>query len=471
MSEIAESVLDDLCDSERVCAELRVARQELNDLRAELEGQLAEKDRVSAALELRNAALNASTTHFMIVDARQESRPIVYVNWALTLAHGYRHPDDLVGRSIGVISDKIADATTRHWLRRTLDEGRPASIETQIARSDGSTFWAGFTTTPLRGENGEVSHYVTLGADITARRERDSMDRALQQQLQAEMSERARVEVELRLAQKLESIGRFAAGLAHEINTPIQYVGDSVHFLQSAFGDLSSLFHAYRTMTTSLRDTSADATNRLAALEAACDYEFLIQEVPKAFARSLEGTERVASIVRAMREFAYPHGEEHVAADLNHAIATTLTVARSEYKYAAHIDLQLGELPPIVCNLGELNQVFLNLIVNAAHAIQDSDKDACTGCITITTRLVGETAEIAISDNGCGIAPENLEKIFDPFYTTKEVGRGTGQGLAIARSIVVDRHGGRIEVSSTLGAGTRFVVLLPVRGREAKAVP
>ncbi|WP_175597123.1 sensor histidine kinase [Peristeroidobacter soli] len=452
-----------------ISEDLLLAQRRLQQLQAQLETQVAATNQVSAALELRNAALNASTTHFMIVDARQSRRPIVYVNWALALAHGYRHPEDLIGRSVTVIADRILDPATRDQLRRTLDEGRPAALETQFARDDGSTFWAGFTTTPLRNEAGEITHYVTLGADISARRERDDMERALQRRLQMEMSERERVEVELRLAQKLESIGRFAAGLAHEINTPIQYVADSVHFLQSAFADLASLLQEYRAAAHDPRSaSSADARDRLTALETACDLDFLSEEVPKAFVRSLEGTERVASIVRAMREFAYPHGEEHVAADLNHAIATTLTVARSEYKYAAHIDLQLGELPAVVCNLGELNQVFLNLIVNAAHAIQDSDKDACTGRITITTRALGERVEIAIADNGCGIAPENLDKIFDPFYTTKEVGRGTGQGLAIARSIVVDKHGGRIEVSSTLDIGTRFAVLLPVRGREGK---
>jgi len=116
----------------------------------------------------------------------------------------------------------------------------------------------------------------------------------------------------------------------------------------------------------------------------------------------------------------------------------------------------------VACNIGELNQVFLNLIVNAAHAIQDSGKDAATGCITVATRTVGETVEVSIADNGCGVPPENLSRIFDPFYTTKEVGRGTGQGLAIARSIVVDRHKGRIDVSSIPGVGTTFAVCLPV---------
>ena len=468
MSVFAGPLLETQLDPARIERELLIAR--LTELTGELAATKSERDRINDALELRNAALDASTTHFMIVDARQEHRPIVYVNRALSRAHGYERPEGLFGRSVAVISDNIVDVATRHSIRRTLAEGRATAAEAQIARRDGSTFWAGFTTTPLRNESGEITHYVTLGADISERRERDRKERTLLQQLHTEMRERERVEVELRLAQKLESIGRFAAGLAHEINTPIQYVGDSVHFLQSAFADLSDLFLAYRAAVASA-DTpaGADTAARLAGLETACDFEFLSQEVPKAFERSLEGAERVAGIVRAMREFAYPHGEEHVAADLNHAIATTLTVARSEYKYAAHIDLQLGELPAVVCNLGELNQVFLNLIVNAAHAIQDSEQDACSGCITIVSRQVGDTAEISIADNGCGISPENLQKIFDPFYTTKEVGRGTGQGLAIARSIVFDKHGGQIEVTSTVGAGSRFTVLLPIHGRGSKA--
>jgi signal transduction histidine kinase len=186
--------------------------------------------------------------------------------------------------------------------------------------------------------------------------------------------------------------------------------------------------------------------------------------VPKAIDRTLEGADRVAGIVRAMKEFSHPDGNEQSPADLNHALATTLIVARNEYKYAAAVQTQFDDVPPIMCNIGELNQVFLNLIVNAAHAILDSGKDARTGRITINTRCNGEDAEVAINDNGCGIAAENVDKIFDPFFTTKEVGRGTGQGLSIARSIVVDRHRGSIDVHSEMGAGTQFLIRLPVHG-------
>jgi two-component system NtrC family sensor kinase len=174
----------------------------------------------------------------------------------------------------------------------------------------------------------------------------------------------------------------------------------------------------------------------------------------------------VAAIVRAMKEFAHPDGAEQNPADLNRALQTTLLVAHNEYKYCAQIETQFGELPDVICNVGELNQVFLNLIVNAAHTISESGKDAQTGRITVTTSAVGEHVQISLIDNGCGIPAENLEKIFDPFFTTKPIGRGTGQGLAIARAIVVEKHGGSIDVHSDVGQGTRFVLQLPVAGRR-----
>jgi signal transduction histidine kinase len=197
------------------------------------------------------------------------------------------------------------------------------------------------------------------------------------------------------------------------------------------------------------------------------DLEFLHAEIPRAFERTLEGVQRVADIVRAMKEFAHPGHVEQSAADLNHAVQTTLTVARNEYKYSAQIETHLGELPDVICNVSELNQVLLNLIVNAAQAVRESGKDATTGRISITTESVPDRVRIRITDNGCGIPQENLEKIFDPFFTTKEVGLGTGQGLAIARSIVVDKHGGEISVESELGVGTSFILSLPIEGRGA----
>jgi len=430
---------------------------EIEQLRAALAAERAARQRTQRELDLRNAALDAATTHFMILDALDPGQPILYVNRALATNHGYSGPEALIGKSVSVLLDAGLDPEQRDEICHALRERDKARLEVEFRRRDGGRFLVGFTRTPLYDAHGVVTHYVVLGADITLKRESER--------------ERERMAIELRVAQKLESVGRLAAGLAHEINTPIQYVSDSVYFLRSAFDECTALSAAYRAALTSFPPTTQteEVVARLEQLEAASDLEFLKQEVPKAFERTLEGADRVAGIVRAMKEFAYPDAVEHSPADINHALETTLTVARGEYRYAAAVATEFGALPPVVCNVGELNQVFLNLIVNAAHAIHDSGKDAHTGRIQVSTRTEGDLAHIEIADNGCGIDATHLDKIFDPFFTTKEVGRGTGQGLAIARSIIVDKHAGRIDVHSTPGRGTRFIVRLPIRGR--KAVP
>lgn len=449
------------------------AQRQIAELRAELAAQLGAKALLQESLDLRNAALDAASSHFLIVDVRTEESRIVYANRAVAEQHGYAGPHELIGQSVTTLGGGYPQNEQLEEARALLAEGRPARFEMELARRDGSMFWVGLSTTPLRDAHGEISHHVTLGADITARREATRKQRELNDQLLMEMKERERMSMELRVAQKLESVGRLAAGLAHEINTPIQYVGDSVHFLRTAFDDLSKLFNGYRDallLFSGTRTPEATCLADLRELETACDLEFLRIEVPKAFERTLEGAERVAGIVRAMKEFAHPDAGEHIPADLNRALATTLTVACNEYKYAATIATDFGELPGVTCNIGELNQVFLNLIVNAAHGILDAGRDVASGRIGVSTRLAGDCAEVEISDNGCGISPENLDKIFDPFFTTKEVGRGTGQGLAIARAIVVDKHGGTIDVHSEVGSGTRFVISLPlVRQSVVKA--
>jgi signal transduction histidine kinase len=199
------------------------------------------------------------------------------------------------------------------------------------------------------------------------------------------------------------------------------------------------------------------------------DVDFLRDQMPKAFEGTFDGVERVTNIVKAMKEFAHPDATEQSPSDLNHALQSTLLVASNEYKYLATVHTDLPELPQIVCNIGEVNQVFLNLIVNAAHAIQDAGKDVTTGEIKISTALIGDAVVIRISDNGCGVAADNLCKVFDPFFTTKEVGRGTGQGLAISHSILVDKHGGDISVQSSVGVGTEFTLSLPIGGRGMRA--
>jgi signal transduction histidine kinase len=251
-------------------------------------------------------------------------------------------------------------------------------------------------------------------------------------QLHKQTRLRQEAEIELGLARKLEAVGGLAAGIADEINISIRYISDSAHFLGSAFNEIAS--------TTG---------NRAAGLR-------------RGIERIVERSRRVAAIVRAMQEFAHPDATEKAPANLNRAIETTLLIARHEYKSVATVQLNLGELPEIVCNVGELRQVFLNLIVNAAHALADAGRDAKSGRITIRTALVDDWVQVQFEDNGRGIPQEIIERIYDPYFTTTEALRGSGRGLAIARAIVVAGHSGRMSVESTPGKGTCFTLYLPV---------
>jgi signal transduction histidine kinase len=303
-------------------------------------------------------------------------------------------------------------------------------------------------TTPTFDGDEVVCHVGTID-DVTARRE---------------------VEQETRQAQKLEAVGQLAAGIAHEINTPIQFVGDNTRFLQDAFGDLRTAIGKCEAVVAAAEAGPVDPAllrEVRQTLETA-DVAYLEEEVPKALAQTLEGVKRVATIVRAMKDFAHADTGEKLPADLNAALDSTITVARNELKYVADVETDFATLPPVECQLGELNQVFLNLLINAAHAIGDVVKGTTArGTIRVRTRQEGDTVLIAIGDTGAGIPEEIRAKVFDPFFTTKEVGRGTGQGLAIARSIVIDKHGGALSFESEVGRGTTFFIRLPVAAPAA----
>jgi two-component system NtrC family sensor kinase len=282
-----------------------------------------------------------------------------------------------------------------------------------------------------------------------------------------DVSERKRLELDLRHAQKLEAVGQLAAGIAHEINTPIQYVGDNLRFLSDSFREREAVLVQYeRLLAGPLAGEIARGFNdQVKAVQQNADMEYLSREIPRALEQSLDGVERIATIVRAMKSFAHPGSDEKKPADLNQALSEAIIVATNELKYVADVVQDFGELPAVWCNLGDINQVFLNLLVNAAHAIGDVvSKSGSRGEIRVRTRCEGGEVVVSISDTGCGIPATVQSRVFEPFFTTKEVGKGTGQGLAIARNIVVERHGGRITFEPNLPQGTTFMVSLPVGG-------
>lgn len=281
--------------------------------------------------------------------------------------------------------------------------------------------------------------------------------------LAAELAWRTAMEARMRVTQRLEAIGQISAGVAHEINSPIQYVGDNAEFLRDVTADLMKLVdHLHATRTT----LPASVQEQLAAL----DVEFLRVEVPSAVESITVGVRRIASIVAALKQLSHPGSTEAREADINGAIEHALEISASSYRTVARVDKELAALPDVVCHVSELGQVFLNLIINASHAMKSSESGR--GVLGIRTSMEGEHIVVSISDTGCGIPEAIRERIFDPFFTTKDPGVGTGQGLAIARSIIVDRHGGDLQMESTVGVGTTFHVRIPIhrqRGSVAAA--
>ncbi len=270
---------------------------------------------------------------------------------------------------------------------------------------------------------------------------------------------------ELAAAQKLESVGRLASGVAHEINTPVQFVADNVEFLRTSIGELATVIQAYRQLQHAVAaGVDIDAAARTAAdTEQAVDLDYILENAPQAVQSSIDGLGRIATIVRSMKEFAHPDQAQKTFADLNQAIRSTLVIANNEYKYVADIDERYDDLPLVQCHLGEINQVVLNLLVNASHAISDVAKHSgVRGKLSVRTRLDGDMVEIAIADTGGGIPEGIRDRVYDPFFTTKEVGKGTGQGLALAHSTIVIKHGGTLRFETECGKGTTFFVRLPV---------
>lgn len=267
-----------------------------------------------------------------------------------------------------------------------------------------------------------------------------------------DLSERKLIEAQLVQAQKLESIGQLAAGIAHEINTPTQYIGDNLKFLRESFENLSPV----------LKELASNGEQG-----SPVDLPYLIEEIPAALQQSLDGISRVTSIVSAMKNFAHPGATEKYAVDINECVRTTATVSTNTWKYVADLELDLeSNLPSVVCISNEINQVILNLIVNAAHAVEDAKREG-KGLIRVTTGCKEGWVEIAVSDTGCGMPKEVQSRIFDPFFTTKGVGRGTGQGLTLVYNMVTKRHGGYVKFQTEQGKGTTFFVGLPLSPQQA----
>ncbi len=353
------------------------------------------------------------------------------------------------GRAIQdlVVPDRLAEkhrAAIKGYLGRGADEPLGRRLEVQAVRKDRAEITVEFVVRPVRV--GERRCFCAFVRDVTEQRV---------------------AQTQLGQAQKLESIGQMAAGIAHEINTPAQYVGDNTRFVRDGFRGLLALLDRHDVLLRAGEAPRpwAERVREIDALRAEVDLNFLRAEIPKALDQSIEGLESISKIVRAMKEFSHPGGDEKELADLNAAIESTATVCRNRWKYVADLELDLDRgLPGVPVLLGEFNQVVLNLIVNASDAIAERLGGAAgepKGSIRVTTARVGNAVEIRVHDNGGGIPDHVKARLFEPFFTTKPVGKGTGQGLTISRNSIVKKHGGELFFESAPGS-TTFVIRLPM---------
>jgi PAS domain S-box-containing protein len=363
-----------------------------------------------------------------------------YVNPSASRSSGYS-AEDLIGSPPPIYNSDLMDQGTLDFIRETVFNGDSWQGHFRNRRKDGSIIEEHTTIFPIRNDEGQLANAVAVKRDIT---------------------EQVKLQQQLLQAQKLEAIGQLAAGIAHEINTPMQYIQNNVTFLEQSFNKIHELLVALeQTDRTSIPAATAVLLDNF-------DFGFFIDEISSSINETQNGVNRVVKIVAAMKEFSHPGGEERAPTDLNHALENTLIVCRNEWKYVAELVTDYcSDMPLAPCFADQLNQAILNLVINASHAIQQQQKaDSRPGCIYVATRHDQDWAEIRIEDNGCGIPPEIRQHIYDPFFTTKEVGKGTGQGLAIAHDIIVKKHGGAIDFTTTLGEGTAFIIRLPLTATQ-----
>jgi len=453
----AEAIRSHLASHEPLEVECRMPQSDGQTLYAEIRAAIS-RDPISGrkksigvirdvtqrkAAEQANAELAAivKSTDAAIVRKDASGRILTWNSGAERM-YGYRAAE-MIGRTTSALvpPDRVKELED---IEASLARGSEVDhLESVRIAKTGERLDIMLTASPIRDDAGKVAGSAHIAWNITAGK---------------------RLERQLAQSQKLESIGQLAAGIAHEINTPIQYIGDNAKFLSDAFLDLFRVIGQPGRQAGSRPGPNGGAAAALECSAGDVDVDYLRQEVPVAIGQLEEGVAHVARIVRAMKEFSHPGPVEKICVDINRALDSTILVSRNEWKYVAEMQSEFDpELPPVPCVPGEMNQVFLNLIVNAAHAVGDVVRDTGRkGAIAVSTRRNGDWAEIRIRDTGTGIPEEIRPRVFDPFFTTKEVGKGTGQGLSIAHAVVVQKHQGSIDFESSVGAGTTFLIRLPL---------
>jgi len=440
--------------------ELKHIKKELEKYQSHLESLVEER---TAALLQANDQLAAEIAQTTTMQERQNrlitaikcaaesivitspTGEIIFVNPAFEKLTGYT-ADEVIDKTPKILQSGVHDEEFYRNLWQTITAGRTWVGRFTNRKKDGTTYLEEATISPVRDEQGKIINFVAVKRDITRE---------------------VALEGQLNQAQKLESIGTLAAGMAHEINTPIQYLLSNTEFLREVLNDLAEMqtSHDKLVNAVSAAGVFGEEVTAIKRLADELDLAYLMSEADKALLETLGGIHRIADIVTAMKDFAQPDSAEKQPEDLHKIIESTLDVSRSQWQNVAEIELCLdAELPPVPLMAGRFKQVLLDMIINATHALAEQYPAPAKekGRITITTKRAANKVELLLADTGTGIAQDNINKIFDPFFTTKPVGQGSGQGLSVAHGIIVDLHGGTISVASAEGAGTTFTITLPL---------
>lgn len=418
--------------------------ESLSRVNDKLKREIQEKDRIQREQSNLITAIENAAEAIVITDS--EAR-IIYVNPAFEEISGYTR-DEVKGKNPKILNSGLHPSGFFEEFWKTITKGEVWTGRVRNRHKSGHIYEEESTVSSVTDETGKIIHYVAVKRDVTKE-----------------------VELERQLLQKnkLESIGTLAAGIAHEINTPVQFVRDNTKFLEEAIADILELQAEYEKLSKAIEGQGLLEKERrlLEDRIEEIDLKFLNEEIGLAVGQALEGLDRISSIVTAMKEFSHPGTDEKQPEDVNKIISNTKTVSMSEWKSVADLELRLApNLPEIPVLAGQLKQVILNMIINAAHAIKERNSEkGKKGKISISTEPMDGYIQILVEDSGQGIPEDIRDKIFDPFFTTKSVGQGTGQGLSMVYSTIVEKHGGTINVESEVGCGSRFILTLPENPR------
>ncbi len=415
---------------------------ELSSLNLEFRREIRRKNRVQQEQGILITAIEHTAEAVVITDTIPR---IIYVNPSFTTITGYSAAE-VVGKNPNLLQSGHLGREFYQDMWQTITSGNVWLGRFINRTKEGRIYQENATISPVKNREGAIVNYVCIKRDVT-------QELAIEQQLLQ--------------SSKLEAIGTLAAGIAHEINTPLQYVRDNTQFLEGACRDLFALHERYRRFchTAAAGEMFAEEVAALTDFEEEIDLAFITEETTKAIRESLGGLQGIAAIVKAMKEFSHPGSPDKHPEDINQLIRSTVTVSRSEWKHCADISLALDQdLPSVSVFSGQIKQVLLNIIVNAAQAIASTTADSPEekGRITIATSRETKCVRVVVSDTGTGMPKSVLDKIFDPFFTTKTVGKGTGQGLSMAYTAIVEGHGGTLSVTSEEGKGTDLILTLPL---------